>query len=391
MRSDGLVRTELYLMTSTALSRRAREARDWMLDSCFPLWSREGVLPNNLFREKLDITHRPLETDRMRVRVQARQTYMFAAAKRLGWDADRADRLIGYGVDAMSGPSVRADGLIGRCISADGAGLIDEKADLYDTAFVLFAYAHAAMQGHEDAAAHARQLIANVDAKLEDVAHGGYAESLPRGDRRMQNPHMHLLEANLALYESDERRDHLERASALVRLLDEKMLHQVTGTLGETFGPDWSEERDPALRFIEPGHQFEWVWLLKSHADAAHTDLNPAMSKLYDIGLRTLDAEGRVFAKATREGQIVDGSRRTWMQTEALKAHLAMMELGADEHCEARAVECFDVLMDEYLTPEGGWIDCYHADGQVGADDMPASTGYHVVLAFCELLRVTGV
>ena len=47
--------------------------------------------------------------------------------------------------------------------------------------------------------------------------------------------------------------------------------------------------------------------------------------------------------------------------------------------------------MDEYLTPEGGWIDRYDADGLPVATTIPASTGYHVVLALTELIRVTGV
>ena len=46
--------------------------------------------------------------------------------------------------------------------------------------------------------------------------------------------------------------------------------------------------------------------------------------------------------------------------------------------------------MDEYLTPEGGWIDHYDADGQVLARDMPASTLYHIMLAFTVLMAVTG-
>lgn len=378
-------------MTSTALARRAREAREWMLDQCFDLWSREGVQGGNLFREALDITHRPIDSDTVRARVQARQTYVFTQAKRLGWEADRADRLINYGVEALGKSARRPDGLTGRRISPDGSGLSEDTADLYDIAFALFALAHAAQAGHETAGAYARQLAADLDAKMEDVRGGGFFETLPHGDKRLQNPHMHLLEASLALYAIEEKRDHLDRARALVKLFDEKMFDQTSGTIAETFQAGWAPETSKAGLYVEPGHQFEWVWLLKSYADVSGRDLNPAIGRLYDFGLRTLDTEGRVFAKATREGEIVDGSRRLWMQTEALKAHLAMLELDADEHCDARAVECFDVLMDEYLTPEGGWIDAYHADGQVAADTMPASSGYHVVLAFCELLRVTGV
>ena len=44
--------------------------------------------------------------------------------------------------------------------------------------------------------------------------------------------------------------------------------------------------------------------------------------------------------------------------------------------------------MDEFLTEDGGWIDHFAADGAVIAKDMPASTGYHVVLALAELIRV---
>ena len=378
-------------MTSSALKRRAREARYWMLEGCFPLWSRDGVGPNNLFREALDITHRPVDGDSARVRVQARQTYVFSQALKLGWEPDRAERLVSMGVGTLTGPAQRADGLVGRVLASDGSGLIDDTADLYDIAFTLFALAQASMSDHDGALGQARTLLTAVDAKLSDAEHGGFAETLPRGPQRLQNPHMHLLEALHALHCADPEGGYLERARAIVALFDEKMFEADTGTLGEYFKPDWSPETGQAHDYVEPGHQFEWVWLLQRHADLTGDDLNPAMAKLYDTGLKTLDQDGRVFAGCTRGGQIVDGSRRAWMQTEALKAHLAMLELDADEHCDARAVQCFDVLMDEYLTPEGGWIDQYHADGQLASDTMPASTGYHVVLAFAELLRVSGV
>lgn len=378
-------------MTSSALKRRAREARSWLDDNCFTLWSREGVLPSGLFREALDITHRPLDPEAVRVRVQARQTYVFCKARRLGWDEGRADRLISLGAEALTGAACREDGLPGRTISVATGKLEDDTPDLYDAAFSLFALAHAAMLGHDDALECARRMLTAIDTHLLDEVNGGYREMLPPGETRLQNPHMHLLEACHALHEADPEGGHMERAEKLVALFSDKMLDPDTGTIAEVFRPDWAAQQGPDGRYIEPGHQFEWVWLLWRHAQLGGGDLHPAMGRLYEAGLRTLDADGRVFAGATPSGEIVDGSRRAWMQCEALKAHLVMMELSADEACDARAVECFDVLMDEYLTPEGGWIDAYHADGQVAAETMPASTGYHVVLAFCELLRATGV
>ena len=97
-------------MTSSALKRRGREARTWMVDACFPLWSREGVAGYGLFREALDLTHRAIDSEDTRVRVQARQTYVFCLAAKLGWERERAERLVKMGVATLRGPARRADG-----------------------------------------------------------------------------------------------------------------------------------------------------------------------------------------------------------------------------------------------------------------------------------------
>jgi mannose-6-phosphate isomerase len=65
-----------------------------------------------------------------------------------------------------------------------------------------------------------------------------------------------------------------------------------------------------------------------------------------------------------------------------------MYESRRDERFAEAACRSFDVLMDEYLTEDGGWIDHFSAGGAVLSGNMPASTGYHVVLAFAELIRV---
>ncbi len=378
-------------MTSSALKRRAREARTWMLDACFPLWSREGTGGHGLFREALDLTHKPLDAETVRVRVQARQTYVFTEALRLGWESERSERLVDMGVATLKGPARRSDGLVGTRLDTGGDGLSDAKADLYDTAFALYALSRAARAGHEEALATARSILKSVDTMMVDIEFGGYAETLPKGRQRLQNPHMHMLEACHGLHVADPEGGHLDRAGRIVKLFTEHMLDPETTTLGEYFKPDWSAETGEAHDIIEPGHQFEWVWLLQRHAALTGEDLHPAIPYLYDFAVGTLDEDGRALTSVHRDGRIAEASRRTWMQTEALKAHLAMLELGNGEVCDRRAVESFDILMDEYLTPEGGWIDKFDEHGQVATETMPASTGYHVVLAFEELLRVTDV
>jgi mannose/cellobiose epimerase-like protein (N-acyl-D-glucosamine 2-epimerase family) len=54
------------------------------------------------------------------------------------------------------------------------------------------------------------------------------------------------------------------------------------------------------------------------------------------------------------------------------------------------ANSALDVLFSRYLNgvPPGGWIDQFDAAGAPVSQSMPASTLYHVFLAFTEALRL---
>ena len=377
-------------MSTSALRRRAKEARHWLFEACFPLWSERGVGEAGLCREALSLDHAPLGEDTTRVRVQARQTFVFAQALLLGWKPELAGDLVEQGVRTLSGAARRADGLTGRTLHTDGSGLADDTPDLYDLAFTLYALAVSskAMEDGSGPIASARALLDALDRRMKDLTNGGYAEVLPVPDRRSQNPHMHLLEACLALHRVDPEGGHLARAGELVALFHERFTAGPGGLLGEFFAPDWSEGAGDAARIVEPGHQFEWVWLLDAYARAAGEAVAPIAGRLYTYASGTLDEDGRALLETTRDGLPHDAGRRSWSQSEALKAHLVMLEMTGDEAIAAAACRSFDVLMDEHLTPEGGWIEQYDGDGHIVSATMPASTGYHVALAFSELIRV---
>ncbi len=377
-------------MSVPALERRAREARHWLFESCFPFWAEHGVSRAGLFPEALTLDGDPLPAPTTRVRVQARQTYIFAEAWRLGWQRERAARLVEAGLTTLAGPALRADGLAGRLLAADGTGLHDNTADLYDAAFVLFALAELARGPGPAASAltAASGLLGALDRLARDHQHGGYHEALPAPAERLQNPHMHLLEACLSLHRVDPAGGHLGRAGEIIGLFETRFTAGPGGLLGERFLPDWSGPAPGAEDSVEPGHQFEWVWLLHAYARAAGQPVSDQAERLYAFACSTLDASGRAVMDVARSGAIRDGSRRTWVQTEALKAHLALFEATGAARFAAAASQSFDLLMDDYLTPEGGWIDHIDAAGLPVATKMPASTGYHVVLALSELLRL---
>lgn len=378
-------------MSLAALERRAREARRWLCERCFPLWAEAGLTQGGLFHERLSLDHDALPSESCRVRVQARQTYVFSEAWRMGWKRDQAARLVTIGTGTLTGPALGSHGLAGRRLAADGSGLIQAEADLYDTAFVLFALAEAALGPGpgEPSLEIATRILASLDREARDMVHGGYHETLPAGPHRLQNPHMHLLEACLSLHRAQPDCGHDRRAAEIISLFERYFTAGENGLLGEVFETDWSLPSGDAARIVEPGHQFEWVWLLHAWARlTGQRQVPEAALHLYRYGLSTLDMDGRAIQSAARGGAPVDASRRTWPQTEALKAHLAIFEARADQAAAAAACRSFDILMDEYLTEDGGWIDHFSSDGKVLCTDMPASTGYHVVLAFAELMRV---
>jgi len=311
-------------MSAEALKKRSKKARDWLMEACFPLWADKGVYGEKGFLEALDMQHRPVEAPLARVRVQARQTYVFSQALHMGWRPDRAAELVKLGSDVLGRACRRPDGVFGRSLDLERGVLADDMADLYDTAFGLYALG-SAYRG-DGAMAETAKAIAEVsqalESKLADPS-GGYVECLSRPEYRLQNPHMHLFEASLELYAATGDERHMARATQIRDLCITRFLDKTTGTLGEYFMPDsWTIPQGEAGDIIEPGHQFEWVWLLARYGQLTRNTLPEAAYRLYEFACTTLGEKGRAIQSCLRDGTPVDTSRRTWPQTEALKAHL---------------------------------------------------------------------
>ncbi|MEM8920837.1 MAG: AGE family epimerase/isomerase, partial [Pseudomonadota bacterium] len=336
-----------------------------------------------------DLDGRPIKDADSRVRVQARQTFSFVLANQLNWRRDRSEDLARMGVATLLTACRREDGLFGRRF-APGRGLVDETADLYDAAFSLLAVSAAAKQlGDPNHVAAAREIAEAVESHLaRPHEEGGYCEHLPVPERREQNPHMHYLEACLAHFEAGGGGEAMERVRRIQSLMETCFRDADSGALRETFTPDWRSWSDDRY---EAGHQYEWVWLLAETARLSGASLSPASDALYAAALRFTDEDGRIRLSHTLEGDIREDVRRTWSLTEALKAHIARLEAG-DENAPVRAAQTFDLIWDDHLAPaiEGGWIDKYDEAGEPISTDMPASTGYHLYLAFDELIRIAG-
>lgn len=232
----------------------------------------------------------------------------------------------------------------------------------------------------------------DFDGYREHWVDPGQEAPLPR----RQNPHMHLLEAFLALHEVTGEPEWLVRAEAIVGLFTRSFYDAETGQLTEFFDRDWRESARDGVRLREPGHHFEWVWLLHRYGRFAGEDwVHPVMQRLFDWAWqRGIDRrEGGIFAAydaVDPNGQVLAaGSKRLWPQTEALKACLALAEAGGHPPAEEGAAAILESLFANFVSRDHAlWHDQFSGAGAMIAPAIPASSLYHLYLAITEVIRL---
>ncbi len=374
----------------------------WLLRTVVPFWQDAGVDPRNGgFVERLDRDRRPEPRADRRLRVQARQIYVFSHAHLLGAPGRPLETALA-GFRFLTEHGWDPDGGWHHLLTGDGTAK-DRRKDAYDHAFVLLAMAwlHKA-SGDRAPLDWADHTIGFLDHCLADPDAGGYWEELaPDGstDRmpRRQNPHMHLLEACMALFGATGDESWRHRADAIIDLFHNHFFDAETGTLNEFFQADWQPAPGPEGALREPGHHFEWVWLLLHYRHLTGSDriIDPA-ERLYRTALEfgvdsPPDGVPAAFDAVDRSGAVVEGGKRLWPQTEAVKAHLARHELLGDPDAADRARAHLAMMFDHYLGADHPvWHDRLSRDGQVVSEHIPASTLYHLFVCVVEYMRVLG-
>jgi len=362
--------------------------RTLMTERSLPLWAHEGWdSSRGGFVERLGPDGKADQLAPRRVRVQARQIYSFAIAARLGWYPQGRDIAM-KGMEYMLAKARSPDGRPGfvHLIDPDG-NVLNPLRDAYDHAFVLLAMAtlyelsgDASLRGEMDS------LVAFLDRELRSP-HGGYIEGIPPTLPRRQNPQMHLFEAMIAAFDATHELSYQNRAGDLFGLFAASLYDARRQALGEYFEEDWSRI-EPVV--VEPGHQAEWVWLLRGFERITGCPTGRHRAQLLSSALRYRDeATGCLIDEGDAEGNIRKSTRRLWPQTEIAKAWIAQAEVGeqgaADKACEALAR-----LHRHYLSHPvaGGWYDQFDRDNRSLVDTIPASSFYHIICAIAEAERV---
>lgn len=392
-------------MSQTAEAFPAARLRPWLTETLLPFWAERGFdHENGAFVEKFEPSGAPARDDYTRVRVQARQIYVFSHAAAVGFSEaglQRARQAFGF-LDAHAWD--RAQGGWFHRLRRSGPPL-DRAKDSYDHAFMLLAMAWLYRAGGDDGVLRrADETLEFFDAQLgltRDGAFDGYCEqqvapgAAPPLPRR-QNPHMHLLEAFLALYEASAALQWRTQAERIFGLFERHFFDAASGQLVELFDRDWREvpQQDHYLR--EPGHHFEWTWLLHRYATlTGDARAVAAMRPLYDWAWekgvdRGSAAPDVVFEEVDPRGQVLNGgSKRLWPQTEAIKACLAIYERFGDDEALRRANRLLEALFRTFAgLDHPRWREQVDREGRLLRDGMPSSSLYHLFLAVVEAIRV---
>ncbi|MHC8303967.1 AGE family epimerase/isomerase [Pseudomonas sp. PB3P13] len=333
-----------------------------------PGWNADMALPY----EALDADHHPLPPQRYRAMACARQLYVFCSL--IGEVPGAEERAAALFRSLQQHFHDAEHGGWFYSIDAQGAPL-DQRKDLYTHAFILFACAHYWDKVREPLVESVLNATLEVIAQRFSTNDGLYEACLEEnwsslGTGPLQNPLMHLAEAFLATLSV---REDAQVQRALVDLC--------TGMHRRFVDPHHDVLMEKPLgavdNWFEPGHQFEWYFLLESspllRGSPLHASLDRAFAFTEQRGVD--ESSGAVRAMLTLEGQVKDATQRIWAQAEYLRA--LTLRPGSD----AAVIRQLQALLQHSLHAHG-WYECRDENGEVSRRDMPSTTPYHLATCY---------
>ncbi|MHC3127868.1 hypothetical protein OB03_11510 [Brevundimonas sp. GN22] len=356
----------------------------WIEQHALPVWGTLGLKEEGIFAEELTYNASIVDCD-LRLRVQARQCYVYCKAGLMGWRGPWRN-LVTSGIERLEHFRCEGTGHF-QSLLAPSLRPAGGKASVYDIAFVVFALASAYRAGIEAErnAMLALDLLAEVSARA--ASNGAIVED---GDHPYQsNVHMHLLEASLEWEALVEDARWVEFTDRIVRLAVDVFIDPDDGAIREFFTADWARTRSDYGKRVEPGHQFEWAWLLSQYAERRNSSVVAATaSKLYEVGSAGIWDDAGVMADAMDPtGAITEYRARLWPQTEWARAALRFANLtnGSVRERYLRDAERALTAMNKYLLPNGLWQDQLVTPYEFAPTNAKASSLYHLMGVYSEL------
>ncbi|WCN10440.1 AGE family epimerase/isomerase [Marinomonas mediterranea] len=266
---------------------------------------------------------------------------------------------------------------------------LDTKTDAYALAFVLLSFSHYFKATGDERAL--KEIKATHDFLQSNMRSefGGFEECYPVDHSlvRRQNPHMHLLEGYLAAYKVTQELAYKAQIDKLLTLAHSVFFDPKTDTLREFFLEDWKVHLSEG-HVIEPGHHFEWIWLLHEANKVCPSPANiEVANKLWSIAAKHgLSEKSGVFNQIHADSYAtLDAGKRIWPITEYLKA-LCVIDLNRSEKLD-RFEKALLFLKDHYLTTDGRWNEYLNENDLPKDFPLPGTTTYHIFLGLSEVIN----
>jgi mannose-6-phosphate isomerase len=370
------------------------KSQNWLRQDVFPLWIKNGIdKSNGGFIEALTYEAQPLDVPR-RALVQSRQIYSFVTgAKMNSCDPQVGHQIVNNAMKFFSSSYLQKDGSCLHAVTPQGLPH-NKDLDLYSQAFAMFALANGyEVSKDQKLKTEALNLLKYLKSDRRAVG-GGYTEIKAGKVMFQSNPHMHLFEAALAWMMVDSSPEWKELATELFDLCKTKFVDKTTGALCEHFKEGWIPETTDGKFVFEPGHHYEWSWLMACYQELTGVDCKALRHSLYAVA----DKHGINQAKHLAIDEVWSDftakkkSSRFWPQTERIKA---AVKLGLDMPAEQQASfaksadEAMQALFGFLEMPiQGLWQDTLLENGEFTKQDPKASSLYHIINAMYEYSKI---
>lgn len=354
----------------------------WVADSALPYWAQKRanlILP---FAEQLDRAGHSAWPGYLRLRVIARQVsvYAQAAAAGLTWALPVAESgwqaMERYFWSTVSGWHAR--------VGSNGQA-VDTEFTLYDQAFALYACAHwARVSGAQEPVDMACRTLDLIDRRLRLNEQPGWRTAFDNQEHD-QNSHMHFLEALLALLAVAPEWRVRGRIEEILNLLAIHMVDPNSGAVLEWFDMRWQPPEDGGV--VEPGHQYEWAWLLAQATRAGFVCDVPVQPMLtFADNHGWCPEKDLIYDSCRPDGAVLRRHHQLWPHCEALRAATVPDDAEAGmERAERIAGHILNRFAGRPFAE--GWVSHLDEHGVPAVDTVPATSLYHLFEAALALVR----
>jgi mannose/cellobiose epimerase-like protein (N-acyl-D-glucosamine 2-epimerase family) len=345
-------------------------------------------------RLQADLTPAPLGY--RRGMVAGRQLFFFSQAYRLTREPiyeDRARRLF---ADLVSHFWDETNGGWYFSLSDDNTPH-DATKDLYNHAFIIFGLAHyLGIFGDKDAL-HWLNKTTELVLQRFSLPGGWFAPSTTRdweilGGNLEQNPHMHLLEAYLSAYDATKDESFLKFSAQIMSIYTEILRTPDGSKVLEHLDANGRPSGERG-NLIEPGHLYEWYWLVNEYAEIAsrpayRATCTPIMDWADRWGVDP--GPGGIYDMVDTGGNVVSNRKRIWPVTECIKARVTLARTSGGEGSHKALAHWIKFIGEKYCVAGGAWHEYLNHRLKPDCDYMPMSTPYHVGMAALEVERLLG-